>query len=139
MTASAPVLIDTDTLSAILRRNPTVMQPVREYLNVHGRLSFSAITRYEILRGLKAKNASRQQGSFERFCAANSILYLTDEVIVKAAAIYADLYQRGELIGDADILIAATAITADYSLATNNERHFKRIADLRVENWLQPL
>lgn len=137
MTTSAPVLIDTDVLSAILRRQPTVIQRVRAYLEAHNRLSFSVITRYEVLRGLKAKNAERQQSAFERFCAASSILYLTEEVIVKAADIYADLYQRGELIGDADILIAATAVTAGYSLATNNERHFSRVADLRVENWLE--
>jgi tRNA(fMet)-specific endonuclease VapC len=136
MTTSAPVLIDTDILSAILRRSPTVVQPTRDYLDVHDRLTFSVITRYEILRGLKAKNADRQQSSFERFCAASSVLYLTNEIIVKASDIYADLYRRGELIGDADILIAATAMIEDYSLATNNERHFSRIADLRVENWL---
>jgi predicted nucleic acid-binding protein len=41
------------------------------------------------------------------------------------------------LIGDADILIAATAIVADCALVTNNERHFNRIQDLRVENWLR--
>lgn len=137
MTSSAPVLVDTDILSALLRRNPAVIQTARGYLDVHGQRSFSAITRYEILRGLKAKNAGRQQISFEKFCAANSILYITEEAILKAADIYADLYQRGELIGDADILIAATAITADYSLVTNNERHFSRIPGLRIENWLQ--
>lgn len=137
MTSSEPVLVDTDILSAVLRRNPAVTQAARSYLDIHGQLSFSAITRYEILRGLKAKNASRQQISFEKFCAANSILYITEEVILKAADVYADLYQRGELIGDADILIAATAITADCSLATNNERHFSRISDLRTENWLR--
>lgn len=137
MTSSAPALIDTDILSAILRSNPTILPSVRSYLDIHGQLSFSAITRYEILRGLKAKNADRQQNSFESFCAANSVLYLTNEVIVKASDIYADLYQRGELIGDADILIATTAMVADYALVTNNERHFNRILDLRVENWLR--
>jgi tRNA(fMet)-specific endonuclease VapC len=69
--------LDTDMLSAILRRNPTVVQPVREYLSVHRRLTFSVITRYEILRGLKAKEATGQQRAFESFCAANSILPLT--------------------------------------------------------------
>jgi tRNA(fMet)-specific endonuclease VapC len=82
---------------------------------------FSIITRYEILRGLKAKGATRQQEAFDRFCAANAILSLADAVVVQAAEIYADLYQRGELIGDADILIAATAIVEGRSLVTNNE------------------
>ncbi len=42
--------------------------------------------------------------------------------------------ERGELIGDADILIAATATAQDYSLVTNNKRHFDRVLDPRVEN-----
>jgi tRNA(fMet)-specific endonuclease VapC len=52
-------------------------------------LSFSIITRYEILRGLKAKGAVKQLVTFDRFCDANIILPLTDEVIIKASNIYA--------------------------------------------------
>ncbi len=137
MTSSTPVLLDTDTLSAILRRNPVVAEKTRAYLLEHRRLSFSIITRYEILRGLKAKNATGQQWAFDRFCAANLILLLTDAVVVQAADIYADLYRRGELIGDADILIAATAIVEGHGLATNNERHFSRITGLHIDNWLK--
>lgn len=56
---------------------------------------------------------------------------------MRAAEIYADLYQRGGLIGDADILIAATAIVEGCGLVTNNERHFERIEGLNVDNWLR--
>ena len=68
------------------------------------------ITRYEILRGLKAKVATKQLRAFETFCANNNIIALTDEMIVKAADIYAILKNRGTPIGDADILIAASAL-----------------------------
>ena len=131
-----PILLNTDTLSAVLRRNPLVARPVREYLGVHRRLTFSVITRYEILRGLKAKEATSQQRAFESFCTANSILPLTDTVVVRAADVYADLHRRGELIGDADILIAATALVEGCDLAANNERHFSRITGLKIDNWL---
>ena len=43
----------------------------------------------------------------------------------------------GELIGDADILIAASALSNGCGIVTNNEAHFRRIADLQVENWLR--
>lgn len=131
------VVLDTDTLSAVLRRDPMIAPKAQTYLQVHQRFTFSTITRYEILRGLKAKNATRQLTAFDRFCAVSTILPLTDPIIVQAAAIYADLYQRGKLIGDADILIAATAMVEGYGLATNNERHFARINGLRIENWLR--
>lgn len=124
MTTAPPVLLDTDTLSAVLRRNPVVTARARDYLRIHQRFAFSIITRYEILRGLKAKRATRQQAAFDRFCVANTILPLSDAIVVRAAEIYAALYQRGELIGDANILIAAIAIVEGCGLVTNNERHF---------------
>lgn len=137
MTTPTPVLLDTDTLSAILRRNPVVTTRARDYLRIHHRFAFSIITRYEILRGLKARHATRQQAAFDRFCTSNTILPLSDTTVVQAAEIYADLHRRGELIGDADILIAATSIVGGYGLATNNERHFERIEGLNIDNWLR--
>ena len=130
------VLLDTDILSALMRRHPRVVSRSRAYLAEYAQLTFSIITRYEILRGLKAKNATRQTAAFERFCARNIILPLSDEIIIRAAEIYADLSGRGELIGDADILIAASALVEGFGVVTNNERHFQRIRDLHVENWL---
>jgi tRNA(fMet)-specific endonuclease VapC len=128
------VLLDTDILSAILRQSPAANARARDYLREHGRFTLSVITRYEILRRLKAKNAARQQEAFERFCTANILLPLSEAVVVRASEIYAGLYRRGALIGDADILIAATALVEGYSLATNNERHFGRIKGLDTDN-----
>lgn len=131
-------ILDTDILSAIMRREPAVLAQARSYLSLHPQLSISIVTRYEILRGLKAKGATAQLARFEVLCASLQVLPLTDAAIVRAADIYADLYQRGQLIGDADILIAATAIEQGLVLATNNENHHNRIAGLTIENWLKP-
>jgi tRNA(fMet)-specific endonuclease VapC len=86
-------LLDTDTLSEIMRgRDSNIVQKAREYLRTHGQFRISIITRYEILRGLKAKQASRQIMLFEERC-RKSILYpLIDDIIVKASDIYAYLY-----------------------------------------------
>jgi tRNA(fMet)-specific endonuclease VapC len=89
------------------------------------------------LRGLKAKGATKQLAAFDLFCTSSRVLPLIDEVIVKASEIYADLYVRGQLISDADILIAATALFHGHGVATNNEKHFRRIAGLVVDNWLK--
>ena len=75
--------------------------------------------------------------AFEKLCAVSNILPLTDEIILRAADIYGDLHRRGALIGDADILIAATAIHHSLTLVTNNENHFSRISNLTIENWLK--
>lgn len=72
----SPVLLDTDVLSAIMRKNPLVLPKARAYLVEHGRFTLSIITRYEILRGLKEKDANRQIAVFEAFCNQSSILPL---------------------------------------------------------------
>jgi tRNA(fMet)-specific endonuclease VapC len=46
------------------------------------------------------------------------------------------LRRRGEPTGDADILIAASAIVRGIAVVTNNEGHFRRIPGLILENWL---
>lgn len=135
--AQAKALLDTDTLSAVMRANPTVTARARTYLVEHGVFGFSVITRYEILRGLKAKNATAQLEAFERFCETCLILPLTDQIAVRAAEIYASLKRRGEPIGDADILIGASALAHGLTVVTNNEDHFRRIPGLVVENWLK--
>jgi predicted nucleic acid-binding protein len=84
-----------------------------------------------------AKNATAQMKTFEQLCSENTILPVTEAIISQAANIYADLYRRGELISDADILIAATALVHDYVLVTNNESHMRRVVGLQVENWLE--
>jgi tRNA(fMet)-specific endonuclease VapC len=129
------VILDTDILSALMRKNPNVIARARTYLVQHEQFAISIITRYEILRGLRAKGAAQQERKFEYFCERNKVLAITDDVIMQSAEIYADLYKRGKLIGDADILIAATAMVNGFGVATNNEEHFRRISGLPVENW----
>lgn len=63
------------------------------------------------------------------------IVGLSDEVIVRRSDIYSYLHKGGKLIGDADILIAATALVNNLAVVTNNENHFRRIAGLKVINW----
>ena len=129
------VLRDTDILSALMRQDTAVTAKAQAYLADHHRFTLSIITRYEVVRGLKAKGATKREKDFDRFCTSSEVLPLTEAVITKAAEIYANLYKLGELVGDADILIAATALVNGFGVTTNNERHFRRIAGLRVENW----
>ena len=67
------------------------------------------------------------------------ILYLDRPIIETAAEIYGTLKPKGALPGDADILIAATALTHGKIVVTNNEKHYAPIQErfaLDVENWM---
>jgi tRNA(fMet)-specific endonuclease VapC len=48
----------------------------------------------------------------------------------------AELERQGKPIGPLDTLIAAHALSLGVTLVTNNEREFRRVAGLRVANWL---
>ncbi|MCI0698269.1 PIN domain-containing protein [candidate division KSB1 bacterium] len=95
------------------------------------------MTRYEILRGLKAKKALKQIEEFEKSCLNFEILPITDTIVVKAADVYADLKSTGQLIGDGDIFIASTALAHNLRLVTNNVHHFNRISGLMIDSWKQ--
>jgi len=129
-------VLDTDTVSALMRNHPRAVEQASKYLARFGSLTVSAITRYEVLRGLEAKDATRQIEGFHRFCESLEVLPVTDDVLVRAAAIYGDLHRRGQLVGDADILIAATCLVHGCAVVTNNTTHFERVTGLNVGNWL---
>jgi tRNA(fMet)-specific endonuclease VapC len=135
MSSSAKVLIDTDMLSLYFKKYPQVVAEAQKYLQQNRIFTFSIITRYEILRGMKAKSATQQLKFFDLFCKQNEIIELNDQIIIRAADIYADLFKRGQLVGDADILIAATALENNLAVVTNNENHFNRVLGLQVFNW----
>ncbi len=135
MSFSPKVLVDSDTLSFYFKKYPKVVAEAQDYLSQHQIFTFSVISRFEILRGMKVKNAAKQIQVFDMFCKQNEIIELDDKIVGRAADIYADLHKRGQLVGDADILIAATAIENNLAIVTNNESHFNRISGLQVLNW----
>jgi tRNA(fMet)-specific endonuclease VapC len=131
-----PSLFDTDTLSEIMKGlDQHVRDHARRYLAVFHHFTFSIITRDEILRGLKARRATRQIARVEQRCQHSLVLLLTNDIIVQAADLYALLYQEGQLISDADIHIAATALKHNLVMVTENVNHFRRIPGLSIENW----
>jgi len=65
------------------------------------------------------------------------LVYIRKETIEKSAEIYAYLKKDGNLIEDADILMASIAIVEDLVLITNNINHFKRVKGLETENWIE--
>lgn len=72
-------LLDTDTLSEVFKgKSSLVANRATEYLRHHREFAFSAITRYELLRGLREKNASTQIAQFDALCRRSIVLPLTE-------------------------------------------------------------
>jgi tRNA(fMet)-specific endonuclease VapC len=49
--------------------------------------------------------------------------------------IRAELVSKGTPIGPLDTMIAAHAQSLGCTIVTNNVREFKRVKDLKIENW----
>ncbi len=130
-----PALIDTDILSMFFKGNKNVKQNFKAYLNEYNAINFSLITYYEILSGLKHRDANKQMDSFMEFASQNNIIPLTTKSTKISAKIYADLRKKGKPVDDIDLLIAGVALENDFIMVTNNTSHFGRIKSLQVENW----
>ncbi|MCC6836813.1 MAG: type II toxin-antitoxin system VapC family toxin [Cytophagales bacterium] len=128
-------LVDTDILSFYFKGDSKVVNKFNDYLREFDVINISIITYYEILGGLKFKNAGRQIKEFEEFVANNTIIHISEESAKISGDIYADLRQKGITIGTSDILIAGIAIENELILITNNERHYESIKGLKIENW----
>jgi len=132
-----PALVDTDILSMFLRGHPQVGTRFEAYLAQYNQINFSIITYYEIVSGLKHRDAQKQLTSFLEFSSHNTIVPLTVDSVEIAAGIYADLRAKGEPLDDIDILIAGIAIANQMVLATHNRKHFDRVEGLEVDDWAE--
>ncbi len=129
--------LDTNILTAFLKNDLRVVKRISDYLNFFDQLTINIISYYEILRGLKDLGNDEKLKRFEKFIQENELVSIRKETIEKGAEIYAYLKKEGNLIEDADILMAAIAIVEDLVLITNNISHFKRVKGLETENWIE--
>ncbi len=130
-----PALIDTDTISLFLRGNSNVRSRFESYLESGEHLNLSIITVYEIVSGLRYRDAKKQLGSFRELAAASKIWPLTETSVEISADLYATLRKKGRLIDDLDLLIAGVALANDFVFVTHNRKHFDRIEPLEVQDW----
>ena len=130
-------LIDTDILSMFFRGQAQVVDSFRAYLSQYNTINLSMLTYYEIVSGLKYRDAHKQIELFLEFAAQNTLLPLTPRAVDIAAEKYAELRKAGVPIDDIDLLIAGTAIANGLALVTHNTKHFDRISDLETEDWAE--
>ncbi|HEY5315907.1 MAG TPA: type II toxin-antitoxin system VapC family toxin [Pirellulales bacterium] len=129
-------LLDTDVLSEVLKRkDQQVLRTARQYLAEHQRFAFSAITVYEIIRGMLANAATRQLAGFLKTAETSEVLPASLPVLMRAANLWADARNGGHPRDDADLIIAATALEASRVLVTGNTQHFSWIPGLRLADW----
>ena len=97
-------------------------------------IAISLITFGEIYEGIYyGRDPQRSEAVFRQFLRSVDVLSLNRSIMQQFARIRGDLRYRGQIIGDPDIFIAATAIYHDLTLLTRNRKHYERIPMLKVE------
>ncbi len=145
MTSSREVVVlDSDTLSDLSRGRASTIARARRYLATHGRLTITAVTVFERLRGYRdairrGKPFEPQLRQFETLAASCIVLPLDARAADCAATIWSALRpkQRRAL---GDILIAAIASVNGLPVVPRNRRDFDPMAaiagiSLRLDDW----
>lgn len=103
---------------------------LRDEVGRRGQLATSIITAYELEKGAKlSSNSNKDLGLVKALLTELRILIYDEKCVDLSSQIYSDLSKRGKLIGEFDILIASTCISAGESLVTNDV-DFDKIPDL---------
>ncbi len=133
----ADYLPDTNIITAWLKQNEKVLKKAEIVGTAGDKILISTISYYETKRGLLATQATTKMERFNAILQDYEMIGIDSEkVLDEASEIYAHLKHRGELLPDADILIAAIASVYNLTLVTNDS-HFDRIEGLQLENWLK--
>ena len=130
---SLSFLIDTDWVIDHLNAVAEVTRRLKE-LEPQG-LALSIISAAELWEGVYfSRDQKRSQMVLEAFLSGVSILNLDEEVCKRFGHLRGSMRKRGQVMGDFDLLIAATALRHNLTLLTNNRKHFAGIAGLQIQS-----
>ena len=129
--------LDTDVLSAVLRRDPPLHLVRRLARTPPTEQCTTAITLGELLYGVARRgNPALAERVRDLIASAGPILPFDEAAAQRYGPLCADLEGAGRRLAEPDLRIAAIALSRDATLVTGNVRHFARVRDLRIENWL---
>ena len=130
-------MIDTSVLIALQRGQ---IDPARlDTEDDDEPVAMAAISASELLHGVHRLRGAVARTRAERFVEhvldVIPIIPFDLEIARVHARLDAELSESGVAIGDADLMIAATAVSLDYRVATRDLRSFPRIKGLDVVRW----
>ena len=99
-------------------------------------LAVCSVVRAELLFG--ARRSLRVEENLLRYRKFLDPLHsfpFDDNCAEEYSRVRSELSRQGSLIGPNDLLIASIALAHDATLVTNNTREFKRVQNLRLEDW----
>jgi len=127
-------LLDTDTCIYVLKQRTPVLQ--RMLSRSRADVAVSVITEAELRTGAAKSSAPvKTLRLVENFLRPLTLVEFNSSDAASYANVRAKLERAGTPIGPFDTLIAAQAMGRKLILVSNNEREFRRVRGLRLENW----
>lgn len=132
-------LLDTNICIYIIKRKPPGV--IRRFQEISfGSIAVSSITVAELEYGSeKSFQRDRNKKALLNFLLPLEILLFDQAAAMEYGKIRTSLERKGTPIGSMDLLIAAHAVSTNLIMVTNNEKEFRRIDGLAVENWVNLL
>jgi tRNA(fMet)-specific endonuclease VapC len=128
-------LLDTDVCIEILRGNARVIERRRR---TPDEVATTWITACELAYGAaKSRAPEPNRALVMAFLATLPILELDWAAAERFGRLKADLERAGNRVADADLLIAAIALARGAGLITGNRRHYERVPELGIEDWIR--
>ena len=127
--------LDTDILVALLKGNPNAVKKIESLQEDGHQISTTMITAYELAKGAYlSSRADENLVKIDETISSMRILDLSFGAADQAAKIYKEVRDKGKMIGEFDILIAAIVKFNDEALVTR-DRHFESIHGIKLINW----
>jgi len=128
-------MLDTDICSYIIREKPIEVLEHFETLKMD-QLCISVVTYAELIYGVEHSSSKKINRSIvDQFVKHLSVINWDKKAAEHYGNIRVFFQVKGNVIGAMDMMIAAHARSQKMILVTNNEKHFKRVPKLKVENW----
>ncbi|MBX7149211.1 PIN domain-containing protein [bacterium] len=129
-------ILDTDTYIYLTQGNKNIFSKIKEIGEEN--IFLSAITVAELYYGaFKSKKVSENSFAIQKNIEKLQILNFTKSTAKIYGRLKATLNSQGMPIDDMDLEIASIAISHGYTLVTHNQKHFKNIAELLLEDWFE--
>ena len=132
---SCRYLLDTDIcIYAVVRRSRSVL--VRFDALKPGEAALSVIAFGELCTGAaKSSHPQVAWGNLAALISIAGVKPLPVEAARRYGELRAALERKGTPVGANDLWIAAHALAEGLTLVTHNEREFRRVPKLKIENW----
>ncbi len=129
------ILLDTDICIELLRGNQKVLEKRKEE---NDSIAVSFMTASELYYGAyKSKKPAENSLRVEEFLLTVNIIQSNVRISKLFGQLKTRLQFTGSPIEDADVFIAATCLDGCSKLITGNVKHYNRIDELKIENWIR--